>query len=666
MAVVSGETERLEAELTCAVCLDLFREPVTAPCGHNFCRSCLAQFWAGDRHHLLGFTCPQCRRHFSERPELQPNRVLCAVVEEFERSRAQAEPKTQVAEAEPPPAVACDACPPGAGALAVRSCLTCLASFCAEHLEPHQQSAAFRTHNLQPPLADLAERLCPSHGNLLEFYCRPHSSCICAACLLDHRGCDTQRMEEARRQQEANLNYQRQSLQYQIIQLQHHLELMQYKKQHLTDSTVKQKSALSSEFNEIKTLIQEEEKIAAKLIEEEENKAASQVADALDQINTQLDKLKEYKEQVDSLLSHTGSMHFWKSIAKLPAISLKACTPPDPAGVDVRKVELVTKVASALKQVLIRKLKCPLQQRMCQVEQAEKTKAKASNNPDQGSATDQQDTESSPQRPQDTKPDQASNPAEGKHAKKKKTKAKVANNPDQGSATDQGKEENFNNFSSYATETTKAKASNSQKSALGAEQQEEYRKPLPVILPASRYELLQCKSKVTFDHRTAHKKLLIRDDYTRLCVAEQLQPYPDLPTRFINCAQVLGLQNFSNGCHYWEVNNEDSTLWAIGLACIGMDRKGGRSRLGRNPLSWCLERFGQKLSVWHRDQEAVLYVSPPRVVGVYLNCNQGIMAFYSVADSVTQLFHFKVEFQSRVYPAFWLGSSGTTLSLVQF
>ncbi|XP_048450338.1 E3 ubiquitin/ISG15 ligase TRIM25-like, partial [Rhincodon typus] len=202
MAAVCGDTERLEAELTCAVCLDLFREPVTAPCGHNFCRSCLAQFWAEDRHHFLGFTCPQCRRHFSERPELQPNRVLCAVVEEFERNRAQAEPKFPVPEAKPPAAVACDACPPGAGASAVRSCLTCLASFCAEHLEPHRQSAAFRTHNLQPPLADLAERLCPSHGNLLEFYCRPHSSCLCAACLLDHRGCDAQKMEEARRQQE--------------------------------------------------------------------------------------------------------------------------------------------------------------------------------------------------------------------------------------------------------------------------------------------------------------------------------------------------------------------------------------------------------------------------------------------------------------------------------
>ncbi|XP_072415132.1 E3 ubiquitin/ISG15 ligase TRIM25 isoform X2 [Chiloscyllium punctatum] len=656
MAAGAGDTERLEAELTCAICLDLFREPVTAPCGHNFCRSCLAQFWAEDRRYLLGFTCPQCRHHFVERPELQPNRVLCAVVEEFERGRSQTLPAE--APAEPPAAVVCDACPPGAGARApaVRSCLTCLASFCSEHLVPHQQSAAFRNHNLQPPLADLAERLCPQHGNLLEFYCRPHRSCICAVCILEHRGCETNRMEEAFKQQEADLKTQRKNLQYQIIQLQHHLELVRYKKQHLTDSSMKQKLSLSSEFNEMKTLIEEEEKIAVKLIEEEENKAASQVADALDQINTQLDKLKEYKEQLDSLLSHTGSMHFWKSIGELPAISLKACTPPNPAEVNVRKVELVQKVVSALKQVLVRELKAPLQQRINQVDRAEKTKlkalanpdqrmdtkktmAKASNSPDQEPSVGQPNEESSPLDPLEPpsanvcKLLQTANPPEGKQARKK---------------------------------TTKSKASNSPKPGSGAEQSDEYKKPFNVAtLPMTRCKLLQYKSKITFDHRTAHKKLLVRDDYTHLSVANQLQPYPDHPGRFVNCVQVLGLQSFSSGCHYWEVNNEGSNFWAIGLAYVSLDRQGSRSRLGRSPLSWCLESFGQKLSVWHKGQEAILHVSQPRIIGVHLDYNQGIVAFYSVTDSMMRLFYYEVDFQGRVFPAFWLGNIGTTLSLVQ-
>lgn len=40
------EAEDFQEELTCAICLDYFEDPVSIECGHNFCRGCLCRTWA--------------------------------------------------------------------------------------------------------------------------------------------------------------------------------------------------------------------------------------------------------------------------------------------------------------------------------------------------------------------------------------------------------------------------------------------------------------------------------------------------------------------------------------------------------------------------------------------------------------------------------------------
>lgn len=69
--------ENLQEEITCAVCLDFFRDPVMLlDCGHNFCRRCLdccSTDAAG------AGSCPQCRLPFP-RDGFRPNRQLANVV----------------------------------------------------------------------------------------------------------------------------------------------------------------------------------------------------------------------------------------------------------------------------------------------------------------------------------------------------------------------------------------------------------------------------------------------------------------------------------------------------------------------------------------------------------------------------------------------------------
>ncbi|KAG8438155.1 hypothetical protein GDO86_008735 [Hymenochirus boettgeri] len=67
----------LQEELTCPICLDQFRDPVSIECGHSFCRVCITRTWKGIHSF---FECPQCRRT-SKWKFLRPNRLVENMVE---------------------------------------------------------------------------------------------------------------------------------------------------------------------------------------------------------------------------------------------------------------------------------------------------------------------------------------------------------------------------------------------------------------------------------------------------------------------------------------------------------------------------------------------------------------------------------------------------------
>lgn len=60
MATGGASGDDLRKELTCAICLDFYKDPVILKCGHNFCRFCICLHWDenGDDY---GYQCPQCR-----------------------------------------------------------------------------------------------------------------------------------------------------------------------------------------------------------------------------------------------------------------------------------------------------------------------------------------------------------------------------------------------------------------------------------------------------------------------------------------------------------------------------------------------------------------------------------------------------------------------------
>ncbi|XP_037546382.1 E3 ubiquitin/ISG15 ligase TRIM25-like [Nematolebias whitei] len=170
-------------------------------------------------------------------------------------------------------------------------------------------------------------------------------------------------------------------------------------------------------------------------------------------------------------------------------------------------------------------------------------------------------------------------------------------------------------------------------------------------------------SVLTFDHRTAHKRIVLSENSTKASVSDEHTNYADCPERFFVCSQVLASKGFSAGRHYWEVRLSSNNFIGIGLAYGSIDRKGPNSRLGRNDKSWCVEWFNVKLSAWHNSKEVVLVNPNPKRVGVLLDCDEGRATFYNVSDRAYPFHSFTFPFAEAVYPAFWIFSSGSFISL---
>eukprot|EP00079_Xenopus_tropicalis_P031455 XP_017945226.1 PREDICTED: tripartite motif-containing protein 12A-like [Xenopus tropicalis] len=67
--------------LTCSICLSIYTDPVSLPCGHNFCQGCIERSW--DSQGSGAYSCPECRAGHQERPTLQRNRTLGNIAEQF-------------------------------------------------------------------------------------------------------------------------------------------------------------------------------------------------------------------------------------------------------------------------------------------------------------------------------------------------------------------------------------------------------------------------------------------------------------------------------------------------------------------------------------------------------------------------------------------------------
>ncbi|KAM4614748.1 E3 ubiquitin-protein ligase TRIM39-like [Polymixia lowei] len=181
--MASASSLQSEEQFLCSICLDVFTNPVSTPCGHNFCKTCITQHWDSN----VLWRCPICNELFNTRPELRVNTFISEMAAQFRKSiqvKANSCPDQQCAKLGEVP---CDVCTETM-IKAVKSCLVCLASYCETHLEPHQRVAGLKRHKLIDPVENLEDRMCKKHDRPLELFCTTEQMCVCQFCTeSDHK-----------------------------------------------------------------------------------------------------------------------------------------------------------------------------------------------------------------------------------------------------------------------------------------------------------------------------------------------------------------------------------------------------------------------------------------------------------------------------------------------
>ncbi|KAI3376216.1 hypothetical protein L3Q82_016730 [Scortum barcoo] len=311
-----------EAQVRCCICLDIFTDPVSIPCGHNFCIDCIEGFWDTKEKS----ECPLCKEKFRKRPELRINKGFAEIVEIFKRSLSPSPTKEHpnielpgILGADDMP---CDICH-GDEARSVKSCLDCQTSYCELHLSAHLKDPAMQRHRLKDRATFPTRGLCRKHSKPLTMFCKRDQMPLCEKCAeRDHKYHETVHMVKESKKVKAHLNDTKASIQ-QMIQAR--LRKMEQIKKSVDQSRKITEQEIQSNTQVCTMLINAIERQQAWLAEELQEKqleAEGRAEELLDELEQEIFELHTRGSELHHLQHSQNHLHILQSspsLSRLPS-----------------------------------------------------------------------------------------------------------------------------------------------------------------------------------------------------------------------------------------------------------------------------------------------------------------------------------------------------------
>ncbi|XP_027869931.1 E3 ubiquitin-protein ligase TRIM21-like [Xiphophorus couchianus] len=351
----SGSNLQSKDQFLCSICLDVFTDPVSTSCGHNFCKTCITQLWDGN----VSYRCPLCNKHFASRPQLRVNTLLKEMVDQFRGEAQQETSSSSEQQAAKPGEVPCDVCT-GPKLKALKSCMVCLLSYCQTHLEPHLTAPRLKKHQLMEPVENLEDRMCLQHDKPLELFCRTDQTCVCLLCpVLDHKNHEFVPLREESEGKKAELRKTEPEVQEMIQERRLKIQEIRESVKISKDAADKEKAGGVKIFTALIESAERGLKELLKEIQDKQETTEKQAEDFIRDLEQEISELKKRSSEVKQLSQDEDHLHLlqrFSSLKDAPPTKTWTKVRVHPPSYDGTVVRAVAQVEQKIRETMMKRM----------------------------------------------------------------------------------------------------------------------------------------------------------------------------------------------------------------------------------------------------------------------------------------------------------------------